>query len=94
MTSYECLKALAQILFAEGHSVGACERFTAECVGLLARMNKVRDQARLDEQALVLLPRGANIAAEAQNCHRVTAYRRAKRGLKLLRDREHSATAI
>ena len=94
MTSYECLKALAQVLFAEGHSVGACERFTADCIGLLARMNRVREQDRLDKQALSLLPHGANVAAAVQNCHRVTAYRRAKRGLKLLRDEDPAATAM
>ena len=54
-------------------------RLEVELGEALGRFRNRQDRAIRDQEAARLLPLGAEIVAERQGCHRVTAYRRAHR---------------
>ncbi len=56
-------------------------RASAEILTVLLRMNRETEQAITDQEAARLLPMGADVVAARQGCHRVTAYRRARRAI-------------
>lgn len=65
------------------HSLGVPDAHRMKAVGeiatILTRAENERRKAERDREAARLLPRGASVVAELQQCHRVTAYRRAAR---------------
>jgi hypothetical protein len=57
---------------------------SANILTALLRMKRETDQAITDREAARLLPLGADTVAMRQGCHRVTAYRRARRSIVAL----------
>ena len=76
MKSHELLVELCRAMRDE---YGAGDEFELDLGELVGRFRRKHDRAMLDAEAARLLPLGAVVVAERQECHRVTAYRRAAR---------------
>lgn len=84
-TSDELLQKFIEALAAEGCITGD---FEADVIGMVGRLRAARTRAIRDMEAARLLPLGAVVVATRQGCHRVTAYRRAKRAIVAARLRD------
>jgi hypothetical protein len=72
----EAISRLCEVMAAKyGHDPDF-EMALGELVG---RVRVAFDRRMRDAEAARLLPLGASVVAERQGCHRVTAYRRARR---------------
>lgn len=90
-TSDELLIKFIESLAAEGCVTAD---FEADVIGMVGKLRIARDRAIRDMEAARLLPYGARVLAERQQCDRVTIYRRAKRGRALLRSMQPIATPL
>lgn len=79
-TSDDYLKLYMESLAAEGldrHALGDVE---AEVIGRVGRLRIKRDRAIREREAASLLPYGAEVVMQRQECCRATVYNRARRG--------------
>lgn len=76
MSSNEAMQRLCELLNAE---IGAGADFELDLGELVGRYRRRHERHMRDVEAARLLPLGAEVVAERQACHRVTAYRRAAR---------------
>lgn len=74
--SDDAMQSLCEALAAE---IGAGVDFELDLGDLIGKYRRKHDRRMLDAEAARLLPLGPDVAAERQNCHRVTVYRRAAR---------------
>lgn len=72
-------KAMHELCDAMRQTYGAGAEFEAALGELVSRYRRAHDRHMQDIEAARLLPLGAEVVALRQGCHRVTAYRRAKR---------------
>lgn len=74
--SDDYLKLYIESLAAEGLDTGDLE---ADLIGIIGRLRSRRDKAIREMEAARLLPYGADVVMERQDCCRATAYNRARR---------------
>jgi hypothetical protein len=75
-------EAMVSLCDAMREQYGAGVEFELTLGELIGRYRRAYDQRQRDAEAAKLLPtHGADAVAERQHCHRVTAYRRARRAI-------------
>jgi len=74
-------EAMLKLCEAMRGQYGAGDEFELQLGELVGRYRRAHDARMRDAEAARLLPLGAEIVAERQGCHRVTAYRRARRAV-------------
>jgi hypothetical protein len=89
---YAKLHELSEALHDCGWSVARCEKFSADTLTAMLAVDRGAERDRQCVEAARLLPCGVAIISERQGIHRVTGYRRAKRGVTLLRELDAAAT--
>lgn len=72
-------KAMLELCEAMRSQYGAGAEFELALGELVGKFRRAHDRRMQDVEAARLLPLGAEVVALRQGCHRVTAYRRAKR---------------
>lgn len=73
--------AMASLCDAMRSQYGAGAEFELSLGELVGRYRRAHDKRMQDAEAARLLPLGAEVVATRQGCHRVTAYRRARRAI-------------
>ena len=75
-------EAMVRLCEAMRDQYGAGVEFELSLGELIGRYRQAHDRRMRDAEAAKLLPtHGADAVAERQHCHRVTAYRRARRAI-------------
>lgn len=84
--------AMSELCTSLAQEIGAGVEFELELGELIGKYRRKHDRRMLESEAARLLPLGAEVVAERQSCHRVTAYRRAARARKVVAPKILSAT--